>query len=249
MVDDREQKAYTQINLLYSKNQTKSLTNFYYTSYIKNKFYRLTRPKYKLANIIKWQNMNQLRDRYYLRVLSNSKIPLTIKDFCASINKKWDTFGKDSIYNIKEINRVVEEFTDFCIQSLKDSNMKIIKCMTNTYQMANLCYLILFVGGLYHLEGYELAKNSRLVSKKDYEEKFKEFKMKYIDKKTSTINRNNKEYKDSEEGSRNEEEEDDELSNETYEIMSENYSESLFSNSQEDDVIGNQIENSQEQKR
>lgn len=54
--------------------------------------------------------------------------------------------------------------------------------MKSGFQMANIAYMILFCGGLFSINSYDLVKGFKFVSVRDYNVKCREFQVKYYNR-------------------------------------------------------------------
>ena len=178
--DEREQKSYSQIKLLYSKGEKKSLAHTYYSNYIGYKFRKLAGGRGNLQQqIIERNKFESFREKYQIRIISSMAIPLTITDFCAKTNLIWNNYAKDTLDGCQDLNQVFSDFNNFCCETTLDFHNKVAQCMKSGFQMANLAYMILFCGGLFSINSYDLIKGFKFVSVRDYNVKCREFQVKY----------------------------------------------------------------------
>lgn len=183
IVDEGEQKSYSQIKLLYSKGEKKSLANVYYSNYITYKFRKIAKGRLGVMKNIRHRNSFQsFREKYLIRIISSMAIPLSITDFCSKTRVMWNNYAKDTLEGCQDLNQVFLDFNDFCCETTLDFHNKTTTLMKNGFQMVNLAYMILFCGGLFPIGDYELIKGFKTVSVKEYNLKCREFEVKYYKK-------------------------------------------------------------------
>lgn len=183
IVDEGEQKSYSQIKLLYSKGEKKSLANVYYSNYITYKFSKIAKGRLgAMKNIRDRNSFQSFREKYLTRVFSSMAMPLTITDFCSRTRVMWDNYAKDTLEGYQDLTQVFLDFNDFCCESTLDFHNKTTTLMRNGFQMVNLAYMILFCGGLFPIGDYELIKGFKAISVREYNLKCREFEVKYYKK-------------------------------------------------------------------
>lgn len=211
LVDEHEQKAYAEINLLYAKEKQNNSYNIFFNNFIKYKFRKLI-PKRKNDFFNRVQNTNVelnnkpyinkqialrsfqrslnqvfsmkvIKEQYYLRVMASLKIPLTLSDFCFFVKDQWEPQTEDTLEWYKERNDTYKQFNDFMCNSIQHYFQSGIKLLFQTNQMVNLAYLLFFCGPLFPIETYKNIKSDTVVTKKKFETRMKEFHIIYYTKK------------------------------------------------------------------
>ena len=185
-IEENEQKAFNEINLLYKKEEKKNNYNIYFNQYIKNKFHKLLSGSQKkdLMTDLKVKNdLKILKEKYYLRILASMKIPLTLNEFSDFVNKQWEPQSVDTIDWYKERIDCFYSYLDFFVDNIQQFQLDLINCYCSNTKMVNLVVFVFLCGNIFPLKTYVNFKKEKVISIKDFEKIVKQFHLKFFEKK------------------------------------------------------------------
>lgn len=191
LIDEREEKAFAEIKLIYSKEKETNIFNVYFTSLIKNKMVNLLPNKNTLFDDMKMKESNKLlKERYALRVLVNTKIPITLTDFCLTVKHSLEPEFEELIKWGKERNDLIKTYLDFFCNTINQYRIYGFNCFYGNTQMLNMALMIYWCGPIYRIDDYKMLKKDNIVSKKSFVLRLKEFFIKFEERKNIIINTN-----------------------------------------------------------
>ena len=193
VIDENEKKAYSEINLLYKKEEINNGYNIYFNNYIKSKFSVLL-GKYKKRNLmdnihIKIGN-KIIKEKYYLRLLASMKIPLTLSEFCNFIKTQWEPQAEDTIEWYKDRIDICHNFNDFICDNIHQYQNDVLNCFITNTKMVNLVSFIFLCGNMFPVESHNDVKGDNIVSLKQFEKKIKEFHLTFNERRIYTKDNN-----------------------------------------------------------
>ena len=124
--NENESKAYAEINLLYDKEKKNSEYNIYFKNLVKYKFRKLFNKNEKGSPLTLMQRvsldneMRVLKEKYYLRAIKTTKIPLTFSDFVNFINKQWEPKAQETMEWWRERGEVYLSFLTYLCDNIDD---------------------------------------------------------------------------------------------------------------------------------
>ena len=229
---ENELKAYQQIKIIYSKNEKNNSYNLYFDHYLKYKMTKIKETlkshksnltlsfdkKINIALDIKssliYKNntlfrsldlKNQLKilkDKYYLSILAKLKFEPTISDFFNYIIRRFDVkMEKINIKTHKNVNELALFHKYFC-NGITEYYHNAIEVFYDSNKLINLMQLIFWTGCQFTIKDYDELIKFKVVQLKDFDIKFKEFKLIFEDRQIKYIfnfdSHKSKFYKDTE---------------------------------------------------
>ena len=193
VIDENEKKAYSEINLLYKKEEINNGYNIYFNNYIKSKFSILL-GQFKKRNLmdnihIKIGN-KIIKEKYYLRLLASMKIPLTLSEFCNFIKTQWEPQAEDTIEWYKDRIDICHNFNDFICDNIHQYQNDVLNCFITNTKMVNLVSFIFLCGNMFPVESHNDVKGDNIVSLKQFEKKIKEFHLTFNERRIYTKDNN-----------------------------------------------------------
>ena len=187
-IEENEQKAFNEINLLYKKEEKKNNYNIYFNQYIKNKFHKLLQNSQKkdlMTDLNVKNDLKILKEKYYLRILASMKIPLTLNEFSDFVNKQWEPQSVDTIEWYRERVDTFNLYLDFFADNIQQFQLDLINCYCSNTRMVNLVVFIFLCGNIFPLRSYINFKKEKVISIKDFEKFIKQFHLKFFEKKNN----------------------------------------------------------------
>ena len=229
---EKELKAYQKIKIIYSKNEKNNSYNIYFDHYLKYKMTKIKESlkshksnltisldkKINIALDIKssliYKNntlfrsldlKNQLKilkDKYYLSILAKLKFEPTISDFFNYIIRRFDVkMEKINIKTHKNVNELALFHKYFC-NGITEYYHNAIEVFYDSNKLINLMQLIFWTGCQFTIKDYDELIKFKVVQLKDFDIKFKEFKLIFEDRQIKYIfnfdSHKSKFYKDTE---------------------------------------------------
>ena len=182
LLDDKEKKTYRLIQSLYSKGITKNMVNPYYSDYIKTKMAKIKmKNKSIMAYLFASIQQERNKEKYLLQVRSSLKIPITLLDFCEKTNKIWTESSKETQIDLLEIIDIYNDFLYFALKTLDELHDSMMNYYKTTNQLVNMCYMIILCGGKFVINDFDSMKGYRIITMKNYVEKYRELEVKRCD--------------------------------------------------------------------
>ena len=197
--DDNEIKAFQEINVFYTKEIGNNKYNNYFNVYLKHKFRKIkTKIKEKdiltiIENEIQHNKYNLLReikklDKYKIlrennlvSVLSSTHIPDNLHEFCQFVSKDWEPEANYCTMWYRERINISKLFFDTLSSRVLNSRNFVVDLSYKNNQMVNLVMMMLWVGKLYYINNYQVITKHKIIEKKEFDMKFKEFCVFYED--------------------------------------------------------------------
>jgi hypothetical protein len=183
-IDENEQKAYAEINLLFKKEEKSNNYKIYFNQYIKNKFSTLLRntKKKDLMQELKIKNdLKIIKEKYFLRILASMKIPLSLSEFSEFVKFQWEPQAEDTIEWYKERIDVFHDFIDFIVENIQQYQNDVFFCLNSNTKMVNLVSFMFLCGTIFPIKNYNELKGRYVVSIKEFEKKRKQFNLLFQD--------------------------------------------------------------------
>ena len=183
-IDENEQKAYAEINLLFKKEEKSNNYKIYFNQYIKNKFSTLLRntKKKDLMQELKIKNdLKILKEKYFLRILASMKIPLSLSEFSEFVKFQWEPQAEDTIEWYKERIDVFHDFIDFIVENIQQYQNDVFFCLNSNTKMVNLVSFMFLCGTIFPIKNYNELKGRYVVSIKEFEKRRKQFNLLFQD--------------------------------------------------------------------
>jgi hypothetical protein len=228
---ERELKTYQKIKIIYSKNEKRNEYNLYFECYLKYKMTKIKEslkshksnftmnmdkkitialdvqsPFNKQNPLFRSLNLkNQLKilkDKYYLSILAKLKFEPTISDFFNYIIRRFDVkMEKINIKTHKNVNELALFHKYFC-NGITEYYHNAIEVFYDSNKLINLMQLIFWTGCQFTIKDYDELIKFKVVQLKDFDIKFKEFKLIFEDRQIKYIfnfdSHKSKFYKDTE---------------------------------------------------
>ena len=194
--NENESKAYAEINLLYDKGKNNLEYNIYFNSLIKFKFRKLFNRNDKgnpltLLQRIKLDNdMRILKEKFYLRAIQTTKIPVTFGDFVNFINKIWYPKTLETMEWWRERSEIYLAFLSYQCDNIEEYIDTITNFYINNTKLLNLVLFMYLCGPILPIGNKEEIRGDKTVTISDYEKKIKEFHLKFYDRKIIPTSKN-----------------------------------------------------------
>ena len=187
--NENESKAYAEINLLYDKEKKNSEYNIYFKNLVKYKFRKLFNKNEKGSPLTLMQRvsldneMRVLKEKYYLRAIKTTKIPLTFSDFVNFINKQWEPKAQETMEWWRERGEVYLSFLTYLCDNIDDYLNEVTNFYITNTKLLNLVLFMYLCGPIIPIGNKNEIRGDRTVTIADLEKKIKEFHLKFYDKK------------------------------------------------------------------
>ena len=182
-----EQKAYAEINLLYSKEMKNNAYNIYFNSYIKTKFKKILNnfgAKKRFTHVVSERNKMLIsKEKLYSRVIANLNIPITLSEFVSFTKDQW---GEKHRGLCKSVNKFNKKFLDcnlYISNDCKNYKKNIVNFMDINTRLTNLVNLMYLCGNIFTISSIDEIRKKSVVGIKEFEIKLKEFHVKYYGNK------------------------------------------------------------------
>lgn len=190
-IDEREEKAYSEIKLIYAKEKDTNIFNVYFNTLIKKKMIQLIPNRKTVLDDLTINEANKLlKEKYTFRVLENAKIPITLNDFSLTVKHSLEPEFEELIKWQKERNDAIKAYLDFFCNTINQYRIDGFNCIYSNNKMVNLVLMMYWCGPIYRIDDYKLLKKNMVVNKKAFVHRIKEFFVNYEDCKPSLVNSN-----------------------------------------------------------
>ncbi len=227
---ERELKTYQKIKIIYSKNEKRNEYNLYFECYLKYKMTKIKeslishKSKFSFDNDAKFnislelksplvRNYNNLflslnlknqikilKDKYYLSILAKLKFEPTISDFFNYIIKRFDVKIDQCNYKTKKYINNISLFHNLLSEGITEYYHNVIEVFYDSNKLTNLMLLMFLTGSQFIINYSDDLIKFKVVQLKDFDVKYKEFKLIYEDRQIKHIRKfgtkNSKYYKD-----------------------------------------------------
>ena len=187
--NENESKAYAEINLLYDKEKKNSEYNIYFKNLVKYKFRKLFNKNEKGNPLTLMQRVNLdnemrvLKEKYYLKAIKTTKIPLTFSDFVNFINKQWEPKAQETMEWWRERGEVYLSFLTYLCDNIDDYLNEFTNFYITNTKLLNLVLFMYLCGPIIPIGNKNEIRGDKTVTIADLEKKIKEFHLKFYDKK------------------------------------------------------------------
>ena len=127
--------------------------------------------------------MRVLKEKYYLRAIKTTKIPLTFSDFVNFINKQWEPKAQETMEWWRERGEVYLSFLTYLCDNIDDYLNEVTNFYITNTKLLNLVLFMYLCGPIIPIGNKNEIRGDRTVTIADLEKKIKEFHLKFYDKK------------------------------------------------------------------
>ena len=166
--NENESKAYAEINLLFRKLFNKNEKGS---------------PLTLMQRVNLDNEMRVLKEKYYLRAIKTTKIPLTFSDFVNFINKQWEPKAQETMEWWRERGEVYLSFLTYLCDNIDDYLNEVTNFYITNTKLLNLVLFMYLCGPIIPIGNKNEIRGDKTVTIADLEKKIKEFHLKFYDKK------------------------------------------------------------------
>ena len=187
--NENESKAYAEINLLYDKEKNNTEYNIYFKNLIKYKFRKLLNKNEKGTTLTLMQRINLdnemrvLKEKYYLRAIATTKIPLTFSDFCNFVNKQWEPKALETVEWWRERSEEYFKFLTYLCDNIDNYLNEVTNFYITNTKLLNLILFMYLCGPIFPIANKNEIRGDKTVTVAELEKKIKEFHLQYHEKR------------------------------------------------------------------
>ena len=216
---ENELKAYQKIKVIYSKNEKNNSYNLYFEHYLKYKMTKIKESLKSFKSDLSYDNhkiriavelkspsihiknknlfrtldlkneLKSLKEKYYLSILAKLKFEPTISDFFNYIIKRFDVKIEKCNYKTNKTIRSLTLLHNFICEGITEYYHNVIEVFYDSNKLTNLMLLIFWTGCQFTIKDYDELIKYKVIQLKDFDIKYKEFKLIFEDRQIKYIKR------------------------------------------------------------